>query len=246
MKIGYSKKQTFQELITQIRGEQMERLYVEDVDVEDEHTIELLKELKGNESKELLIFCKTFCGTFVNVLNDVLKVNRGVRELAFYCYKGHKVGDLTIRGILEALKLNQFVKILYFRSNEIGEEGARAIADMLRVNVTLRYLDLRKNMVGADGGRALLDAVQVNGSLTECFVDEFQDEVKTFCKRNKSMHNRAAESVVHLLALRNTRRVLWTLREMMLMIGQMLWRTKCDIDAWNNHGDEREAKRRKN
>lgn len=79
----------------------------------------------------------------------------------------------------------------------------------------------------------MLEALQVNGSLSSCLIEGFEREISSSCTRNLSMHERARKSVVCLLALRRTCRVTVFPREMIVMIGQMLMRTKCDIDAWS-------------
>lgn len=123
--------------------------------------------------------------------------------------------------------------MLLIQDNTICTKGTQAIGEALKVNYSLKTLHFDFNFFGTEGLEALLDALQVNGSLTFCRIYDYQFQVNALCRRNSAMHERARESIVCLLALRKMRRIIWIPKEMMMMIGQMLWKTKCDVDAWN-------------
>lgn len=129
--------------------------------------------------------------------------------------------------------MNNCVESLELVDNDLGTKDAQAIGEALKVNCSLKKLYLFGNKINAIGTRALLDALQVNGSLTDCILDEYQNRVEDLCERNVAMYKRVAESIVHLLALRRMRKIIWIPIEMMVMLGRMLWKTRCDINVWN-------------
>lgn len=190
-----------------------------------------MKELKGNTNvKEVSLRCCYLGPRFAGVLSDVLRANETVVGLH---REYNKVGPEGARAIAEALRVNRSVKSLDLSGNDVGTEGARALAEALAVNGSVTWLFLTKNNIGDEGARALLEGVKENGSLTFCRVDEFQDEVSAYCQRNETMHRQARDCVVCLMALRRMERVVWIPREMMVIIGHMLLKTKCDLDAWS-------------
>lgn len=169
-------------------------------------------------------------------IGEMLSVNKTLKYL--YLTKNN-LGPDGARHIAEALKVNQSVKILCLTNNDIGTEGAEAIAEALKVNCVVGALYLGNNNIGAEGSRALLDVLEVNGSLKGCFVGQFWAEMNAVCERNIAIEKEAKESVIHLLALRRMRRITWIQNEMMVMIGQMLWKTKCDVEAWNKQNNDK-------
>ena len=54
---------------------------------------------------------------------------------------------------------------LHLRDNSIGDIGVRALAVALKVNTALATLDLRYNSIGDSGARALATMLEVNGAL---------------------------------------------------------------------------------
>lgn len=194
--------------------------------------------LKGNQCVTELFFGSNNLGSAgAQAIGGMMRVNKTLKWLTL---SNNNFGPEGAQAVAEALKVNKSIEELWLSHNGIGTEGTPAIGEALKVNCNLKELYLDGNF-GAYGARALLDALQVNGSLTYCRVDVFESEFSALCERNKAIHKRAAETVVCLLALRRMRRVAVFPKEMMLMIGQMLWITRSDIDAWS----ERKVKRMK-
>lgn len=198
----------------------------------DQDARSISEALKANKSlKELRLGRNNFSSEGARAFADALKVNQVVKCIFLGC---NSIGSEGARAIADALKVNQTIEMISVADNNIDSEGAQAIADALKVNQRLTVLYLWGNKFDT-GAQVLLDAIKMNGSLTNCRVNDFQDETNVCCKRNVAMHERAEESVVHLLALRQMRRIIWIPKEMMVMIGQMLWKTKSDVEAWNKH-----------
>lgn len=213
-------------LLTQIRDDQLEKLDLWGLVPGEDCICELVKELNGNKSvKEVSLLRCGLGPKIAHVLKDVLKVNKSVEVLYLY---GNDIGPEGARSIAEALKFNRSVKEINLGYNNIGAEGTLAIAEALKVNQNIKELYLEDNNFGLSAGILLLETIQMNGSLTKClcFSGNFQIEVNACCHRNFVMHERARDSVKYFLTLRILP------KEIILIIGKMLWRTKCDVDVW--------------
>lgn len=129
--------------------------------------------------------------------------------------------------------MNQSVTWLDIEKNRILSDGAYAFAEALKVNRNVTCLKMAYNQYGKEDAKILLNAIEINGCLLYCRISWFFYEVNLCLERNISMRKLAQDSIICLLSLRQTKRILWIPKEMMLMIAQMIWQTRSDIDVWN-------------
>ena len=102
-------------------------------------------------------------------IGQMLKVNT-VLEHLFLEWNCLGIWDTGIRGISEALSLNESLQTIDLRNNKIGPQSCVSIAACLKHNTTLRRIDLRWNSIGLLGGKAFSDLLQCNKTLTEVEV----------------------------------------------------------------------------
>jgi Leucine Rich repeat len=80
------------------------------------------------------------------------------------------IWDIGIRGISEALSINESLQTIDLRNNKIGPQSCAVMAACLKHNTTLRRVDLRWNSMGLLGGKAFADLLQLNKTLTDVEV----------------------------------------------------------------------------
>lgn len=162
------------------------------------------------------------------IANDVKK-SSCVNEILF---RECKMGPKGCGTLCEALKVSQSITVIDLSLNNLGPEGARLLGEVLKVNQTVTTLRIGFNSVGEEGTRAFEEALERNGSVVDIDIDSNTTLMKYYCFRNKVMHNLARECVVCLLALRRMNQEIAMPKEMLQMLGMLLWETRTDVEGW--------------
>lgn len=109
-----------------------------------------------------------------------------------------------------------------------------SFCDMLRMSTSLRSIQL---VVPTAKQTKIMKALRENGSIVERMGTHdigAKDEVQEILSRNEKNRARAAESVACMMAIKRYKRGLVDVpREVVEMIGKMLWIARCDIGAWS-------------
>lgn len=104
--------------------------------------------------------------------------------------------------------------------------------DALRKSETLRSIKLNFEDQDDLWNNHMCEALRENGCIVEAKGNVLIG-LEEICKRNKSNCERALQSVLCMLALRNTRRALVDApKEIVQIIARMLWASRCDVEAW--------------
>lgn len=141
------------------------------------------------------------------------------------------VGLALLQFSSDDLSLSKLKKIRISSCQAIlsNESSVEAVFAIMRMSVTLRSFSWYENHQSTN--ELILKALRENGSITEA-VGKFDSS--DLVNRNKSNHNKALHIVLCLLAIKRCKRGLMDFpREMVQMIAQMLWITRCDLDAWS-------------
>lgn len=117
---------------------------------------------------------------------------------------------------------------------------AEPFCKMISMTVELRFVKL--DMEFCHKYHTTLDeALMDNGSIVDFELPLVGSP--SFCKRNKENHLRAKESVMCMMAIIRLRKIPTLMpRDMVQMIGMMLWNTRCDIEAWKAENYEKRRK----
>lgn len=190
-------------------------------------------------------------------LAEALKLNRNLTHLSMrFCSLGPrgrkalaealtvnqtlKYLDLSQNHVLsegsylcEALKVNRTLTHLLWNGCNLPKDGARTISDMLTVNVRLRHFELAESFASVkDASSLIADALATSGRAIRClYVGAKVDGV---CVVNCNAHQRTQAAVIYLICMRRRQRVspFNAPKEILLMLGQFLWTTRRDLDAW--------------
>ena len=120
------------------------------------------------------------------------------------------IWESGVRGLVDALSMNQTLTALDLRNNKIGPQGGQALSLSLKHNTSLRKLDLRWNNVGLLGGRAFVDLLKWNLVLTDLDVtgNEVPDDVfkaiGAALERNNERYQHEKHSKAHSETLTKT------------------------------------------
>lgn len=144
----------------------------------------------------------------------------------------NKLGPMGTSPIFTSLQYrNRTLTSLNLRRNDLDDcvaERTSAVANILRHNFVLCRLHLDEPALSSSSVE-LSEAFQRNGSILEMGTFGV-----LFCKRNSEAHTRARESVLALLmAARKCKQVFFP-KEISKMMGESFWRTRADVDAWND------------
>lgn len=161
------------------------------------------------------------------VLAEALKVNRTLTNISL---RGASLGEGGVRFIAEALKVNRHLALVDLGRNEIPPQEAPLLAEVIRANHTIKLLDLAHNEFGDAGIDMLASAMENNGSLEFCGLNN--DAANQYCLRNEKMHAKAKQAAMCLIAIRRFGRTSFLVKELFVMMGMYLWKSKCDIQAW--------------
>lgn len=143
------------------------RLNVADAFLGDDGAILLASALKTNTTlKELDMRGNNIRHDGAVALSQMLKVNSTLEtlKLEWNCVG---VWDSGIKGIADALAVNNHLKDLDLRNNKVGSAGVQVLAQSLKHNHGLTSLDLRWNNAGVSGGRALVDMLKWNHTIRD-------------------------------------------------------------------------------
>lgn len=142
-----------------------------------------------------------------------------------------QASDMMMLSKLRILRINGCEKLLS------QERALEAFCGMLKNTMNLLHLNVHwENGDDDDSMRkkeCLYEAILENGSIIEGYVSGMM--VQDVFMRNRENREKAYESVLCWMAIRSGRRAMINFpKEMMQMIGESLWKTRCDAEAWTN------------
>lgn len=107
-----------------------------------------------------------------------------------------------------------------------------AFCGMLKQSVCL--CSIRFDIHGQKEERMIREAFAENGSIVEGEGNVVHGGISDIFERNKSNHDRAMAVVICMMAIKRFKQFAVTNvpKEIMQMIAEMVWTTRCDFDAW--------------
>lgn len=112
---------------------------------------------------------------------------------------------------------------------------AEAFWVMIKSTTSIRSLELDWFDQYQNREKKMFDALEENGSIVEGGF--------TSCRRNKSNHKEALQSVLHLLTISRRRYAFDIIpKDVFRMIAIMLWNTRCDVKSWGVVRKDQHAK----
>lgn len=135
--------------------------------------------------------------------------------------------------ILRSLRNNTHLKVL--KVYEIGFEDAQEICDSLSNNHCLREISIIFPYGYPIDYTTRLSMLVENGSVTEAFISDgvLKEQTSEIIERNNSMHKKAHEAAQTILAIQRRFKSLFIFpKDMTIMLGKYLLKTKTDIQAW--------------
>ena len=190
----------FQDALNKIQQNQLDKLNLNDNNIDDKQTALLANALQNNHSLTNLDLGDNQVGdagasALATALQNnhsltTLSLNKnqvgaaGASALANAIQNNHtltyleigwnQVGDAGASALANAIQYNHSLTNLYLYKNQVGAAGASALANALQNNHSLTKLDIRWNQVGDAGASALANALQNNHSLTNLYLERNQ------------------------------------------------------------------------
>ena len=142
----------------------------------------------------------------------------------------NKFGNTGTAKLAIALEKNSMLTNFNLYKNEIGDKGAAALAAALEKNTTLESIQLCKNGIGLEGTRSLAAALEKNYALRT------QEQVDQLLARNIARYRQWRNSVMGWMWASKHLHVRLP-RDVALMIGQLIWKTRTIYESSSIGGD---------
>ena len=175
-------------------------------------------------------------GQDVGVLAAALEKNSTLTSIDLRC---NQVGDKGLASLAAALKKNSTLTRLDLIYNEIGPEGAVGLAAALEKNTTVTSLDLSENRIGDEGAASMAAALEKNYALEVLELacsKEMRDQVNQLLARNVARYQQWQNSVMGWMWASKHLHVHLP-RDVALMIGKMIWKTRTIFESPSIGGD---------
>lgn len=142
----------------------LEKLYLINSDISDDHIIALSNGLKVNSTVELLCMTKNKIGDKgMAALAHAVRRNKTLQELYLSM---NEIGDAGLIDLSRELKKwYHKLRMLHLTDNQISNRGANALAECLKENCALKEIYLFRNHIDDEGAIALLEGLQENFTL---------------------------------------------------------------------------------
>ena len=158
-----------EEIITNLKKEQLTSLDLREQSIKDDTITHLANVLQSNHSLESLdLSINDITAVGAAALAEMLQVNQ---TLTFLSLANNQIGDEGCIALATTLEVNQTLCYFNLQGNEIGNKGTQALADALKVNKALNSLNLQWNKIADSGLSALIDSFKFNQILTSLNVN---------------------------------------------------------------------------
>ena len=140
----------------------------------------------------------------------------------------NEIGDKGATSMAAALEKNSTLTSLDLSENEIGHIGAASLAAALQKNSTLTSMSLRGNDIGDEGVASLAAALEKNYALEvlDCNLPgTIKEQVNQLLARNMARYRQWRRSVMGWMWASRHLHVRFP-RDVALMIGKMIWKTR--------------------
>jgi len=109
------------------------------------------------------------------IINDAVREHSSLEEL---CLPSNRIGG-QLSLVVEALRVNQTLKVLDLQSNSIGNAGCRALATLLEdPNCNLHTLNLFNNRIGIEGTVIIVNSLSNNTKLQDLRLPHFNSIIR--------------------------------------------------------------------
>ena len=151
-----------------------------------------VKSLKNNTCLQYLkiYYNKNYFN--VNYIVEILKHNIGIQELNIYNMSN--ISENDVKKIINSLKVNITLRILYISIGNINDSNAIEITNMLKINTTLQKLFIYFSDISELGLIEIVNALRINTSLKVLDVignyiinDEVRDEIIDILQYNYTL-----------------------------------------------------------
>merc|ERR1712000_81722 len=149
------------------------------------------------------------------------------------------MGDDGAASLAAALEKNSTLTSINFRANRIVAEGAASLAAALEKNSTLKIIGLSANAIRDEGAVSLAAALEKNYAMLvlDCFSpDTVEEQVKELLARNIARYPQWRSSVMGWMWASKRLHVRLP-RDVALMIGKMIWKTRTIYESPSIGGD---------